>query len=66
MYELSRGDYNYTISDVTEVGESTVICIVNQVFQAIVENLWAKFVSNLFPKNQGDFSNVMGKMYSEW
>ena len=66
LYELSRGDYNYTISDVTEVGESTVICIVNEVFQAIVENLWAKFVSNLFPKNQGDFSNVMGKMYSEW
>ena len=48
------------------MGESTVICIVNEVFQAIVENLWAKFVSNLFPKNQGDFSNVMGKMYSEW
>ena len=66
LYELPRGDYNYTISDVTEVGESTVICIVNEVFQAIVENLWAKFVSNLFPKNQGDFSNVMGKMYSEW
>ena len=66
LYELSRGDYNYTISEVTEVGESTVICIVNEVFQAIVENLWAKFVSNLFPKNQGDFSNAMGEMYPEW
>ena len=50
----------------TGVGESTVICIVNEVSQAIVENLWTKFVSNLFPKNQGDFSNVMEEMDSEW
>ena len=49
----------------TGVGESTVICIVNEVSQAIVENLWTKFVSNLFPKNQGDFSNMMGEMDSE-
>ena len=50
----------------TGVGEFTVICIVNEVSQAIVENLWTKFVSNLFPKNQGDFSNMMGEMDSEW
>ena len=31
LYKLSRGDYNYTISETTEVGESTVICIVNEV-----------------------------------
>ena len=49
----------------TVVGESTVICIVNEVSQAIVENLWTKFVSNLFPKNQRDFSNMMGEMDSE-
>ena len=66
LYKLSRGDYNYTISEMTGVGESTVICIVNEVSQAIVENLWTKFVSNLFPKNQGDFSNMMGEMDSEW
>ena len=66
LYKLSRGDYNYTISEMTGVGESTVICIVNEVSQAIVENLWKKFISNLFPKNQGDFSNMMGEMDSEW
>ena len=66
LCKLSRADYNYTISIMTEVGESAVICIVNQVSQAIVENLWTKFVSNLFPKNQGDFSNMMGEMDSEW
>ena len=66
LYKLSRGDYNYTISEKTGVGESTVICIVNEVSQAIVENLWAKFVSNLFPKNQSDYSNMMGEMDSEW
>ena len=40
LYKLSRGDYNYTISEMTGVGESIVICIVNEVSQAIVENLW--------------------------
>ena len=29
LYKLSRKDYNYTISEMTGVGESTVICIVN-------------------------------------
>ena len=50
----------------TGVGESTVICIVNEVSQAVVENLWIKFVSNLFPKNQGAFSKMMSEMDSEW
>ena len=50
----------------TAVEESTVICIVNEVSQAILENLGTNFVSNLFPKNQGDFSNMMGEMDSEW
>ena len=50
----------------TGVGESIVICIVNEVSQAIVENLWPKFVSNLLPKNQGDFPNMMEEMDSEW
>ena len=40
LLQLSRGDYNYTISEMTGVGEPTVICIVNGVSQAIVENLW--------------------------
>ena len=65
LYTLSRGDYNYTISKISEmtvVGESTVIFIVSEVSQAIGKNFWAKFVSNLFPKNQGDFSNMMGEM----
>ena len=50
----------------TGVGESTVICIVNKVSQATAENLWTKFVSNLFPKYQGDFSNMIGVVDSEW
>ena len=29
LYKLSRKDYNYTISEMTGVWESTVICIVN-------------------------------------
>ena len=66
LCKLSRADYNYSISEMTGVGESTVICIVNKVSQATAENLWTKFVSNLFPKYQGDFSNMMGVVDSEW
>ena len=32
----------------------------------IVKNLWTKFVSNLFPESQGDFSYIMGEMDSGW
>ena len=39
LYKLSRADYNYSISEMTGVGESTVICIVNEVSQATAENL---------------------------
>ena len=39
LYKLSRGDYNYTISEKTGIGESTVICTVNDVSQVLVENL---------------------------
>ena len=39
LYKLSRGDYNYTVSEMTRVGESIAICIVNEGFQAIIENL---------------------------
>ena len=39
LYKLSRADYNYTISEMTGAGESTVICVVNEVSQAILENL---------------------------
>ena len=66
LCKLPRGDYNYTISEMAGVGESTVICIVNEVSQAIVENVWTKFASNLFLKNQHGFSNVMGEMDLEW
>ena len=49
----------------TGVGKSRVTSIVNEVTQTIVEDLWTTFVSNFFPKNQGDFSNMMGEMDSE-
>ena len=39
LYKLSHGDYNYTVSEMTRIGESIAICIVNEGFQAIIENL---------------------------
>ena len=65
IYKLSRRDYNYTFSEMTGVGESTVTSIVNEVTQTIVQDLWTTSVSNFFRKNQGDFSNMIGEIDSE-
>ena len=66
LYKLSRRDFNYSVSEMTGVRESTVFVLSNEISQAIADNLRTKFVSNLFPKTQGDCSNTMGEMDSEW
>ena len=37
---LARGDYYYTISEMSGLGVSTVCTMVNEVTKATVENLW--------------------------
>ena len=48
LYKLSRGDYNYTLAEMTGIGESTVIKILEEVCQVIVENLWQIRLKNIF------------------
>ena len=51
LYRLGRGDYLYTISELTGYGTSTVCEIVNEVSTVIVNNMWNCSVSCNFPKD---------------
>ena len=66
LYKLSRGDYYYTISEMTGIGESTVTNIVNEVCQSIINNLWKDSVEQLFPKTEKDFNDSLHHMDCEW
>ena len=50
LYRLSRGDYYYTITEMTGIGLSTIQNITNEVCSVIVSNLWLKFV--IFPESE--------------
>ena len=52
LCKLARGNCYYTISEMTGVGESTVIKIVDEVCQVIAENMWHEFVEKYFPKSK--------------
>ena len=52
LYCLARGDYFYTIAEMTGLGNSTVCGIVSEVTKAIVNNLWSYKVTQHFPRNE--------------
>ena len=52
LYRLGRGDYLFTISEMTGYGVATVCQIVIEVSSAIVKNLWTDSVACHFPKNE--------------
>ena len=50
LYRLARGDYYYTLSEISGLGTATIQPIVNEVREAIVHNLWSSSVSlSIFP-----------------
>ena len=55
IYRLGRGDYFYTIAEMAGLGVSTVCTIVDDVTQAIVNNLWSDRVTKHMPKTENDF-----------
>ena len=55
LYRLGRGDYFYTIAEMAGLGVSTVCTIVDDVTQAIVNNLWSDCVTEHMPKTEDDF-----------
>lgn len=66
LYRLARGDYYYTISEMTGLRVSTVCTIVNEVTKAIVENLWDECVTKHMPKIEDEFRNKMIDMAQLW
>ena len=66
LYRLGRGDYLYTIAELFGRGLATVHCIVQEVCEAIIKNLWNKSVKAHFPKNEGEFTDAMVKMEAMW
>ena len=55
LYRLTRGDYFYTIAEMTGLGNSTVCGIVSEVAKAIINNLWSDQVLRHFPRNEEEF-----------
>lgn len=66
LYRLSRGDYYYTIAEMTGLGVSTVSTICNEVTRAIVENMWVDCMSKHMPKTAEDFKEKMLDMEEMW
>ena len=66
MYRLGRGDYYYTISELTGLGVSTVCDIVIEVCSAIMRNLWNNAVHSKFPVSEEQFRECIEAMDQEW
>ena len=64
-YRLGRGDYLYTISEMTGFAVATICQIVNEVLAAVVNNLWDETVTEIFPCTAQDFRIYMEEMESE-
>lgn len=65
LYRLGRGDYPYTISEMSGLGVSTIRKIVMEVCEVIISKLWEE-VSNHFPKTEGDFKEKMVDTEELW
>lgn len=50
LYRLGRGDYPYTVAEMTGLGESTVRVVVREVCESLIKRLWLESVTQFFPK----------------
>ena len=66
LYRLGRGDYYYTLAELSGLGEATICLLVTEVSQIIAHTFWVEEVSNLFPQNQEELNRAMELMDEEW
>lgn len=52
LYKLASGDYCYTVSEMTGMGEPAVIKVADDVYQVTVENMWHDSLEKYFPKSE--------------
>ena len=66
LYRLARGDYYYTIAEMTGLGVSSVCTICSEVTRAIVENMWEDCVNKHLPKTPEEFKTKIVDMEELW
>lgn len=66
LYRLSRGDYYYTISEMTGFGVATVCNITIEVSEEIVRKMRKETVANKFPSTLDDFKEYVLDMEELW
>ena len=66
IYKLSRGDYIYTIGEMTGFAKSTICVIVKETCRAIINILWDSAVTKYFPVTKDDYKEKMIKFGEEW
>ena len=66
LYRLARGDYYYTIAEMTGLGVSSVCTICSEVTRAIVENMWEDCVNKHLPKTPEQFKTKIVDMEELW
>ena len=66
LYRLARGDYYYTIAEMTGLGVSSVCTICSEVTRAIVENMWEDCVNKHLPKAPEEFKTKIVDMEELW
>ena len=66
LYRLGRGDYYYTIAEMVGLRVSTVSSIVQEVCQALVEQLWTDTISRHMPKTEEEFRKKILDMEEFW
>ena len=66
LYRLGRGDYLYTISELTALGNSTVCMIVIELCNEIIKQLWVSAVGKLSPTTENDFKEAIIDMEQLW
>ena len=62
LYRCERGDYLYSIAEMTGLGVSTVCCIVSEVANAVVDTLWESEVTTYMPKSEIEFCQKISEM----
>ena len=66
LYRLARGDYYYTIAEMTGLGVSTVSTIVKEVTEAIVKLMWKDCVTKHMPKTEEEYRVKITDMEELW
>ena len=66
LYRLARGDYMYTISELTGVGEASVCNIVVEVSEALVSEFWNEKVKSYFPNTDEKFRKSVADFEVFW